>query len=43
MAELQLPPAAVWHIGDSPEDEQGARAAGVRCLLIQRPKPGGTP
>jgi len=43
MAELQLPPAAVWHIGDSPEDEQGARAAGVRCVLIQRPKPGGTP
>ena len=40
---LQLPPEAVWHIGDSPEDEAGARASGVRCLLIRRPKPGGTP
>ena len=40
---LQLPAAAVWHIGDSPEDEAGAQAAGVRCLLIRRPKPGGTP
>ena len=27
----------VWHIGDSPEDEQGARAAGLRCLLVKRP------
>ncbi len=40
---LQLPPEAAWHIGDSPEDETGARAAGLRCLLIRRPKPAGTP
>lgn len=43
LARLRLPAAAVWHIGDSPEDEQGARAAGLRCLLIRRPKPDGTP
>ena len=40
---LELEPEQVWHIGDSPEDEASARAAGVRCLLIQRPKPDGTP
>lgn len=33
---LQLPAEAVWHIGDSPEDEAGARAAGIRCVLIRR-------
>ena len=27
----------VWHVGDSPEDRTGARAAGVRCLLVRRP------
>ena len=43
LAQLQLPASAVWHIGDSPEDEAGARAAGLRCLLIRRPRPGGTP
>lgn len=43
LTQLNLPPATVWHIGDSPEDEQGARAAGLRCLLIRRPKPDGTP
>ena len=43
LEQLQLPAEAVWHIGDSPEDEAGARAAGLRCLLIRRPKPGGTP
>jgi len=43
LQQLQLPPEAVWHIGDSPEDEAGARAAGLRCLLIRRPKPQGTP
>ena len=43
LAQLQLPPEAVWHIGDSPEDEAGAAAAGLRCVLIRRPKPGGTP
>ena len=35
---LNLPAEAVWHVGDSPEDEAGARAAGMRCLLIRRPK-----
>jgi putative hydrolase of the HAD superfamily len=40
---LNLPPAAAWHIGDSPEDEAGAQAAGLRCLLIRRPRPAGTP
>ena len=43
LALLDLEPGTVWHIGDSPEDEQGARAAGLRCLLIRRPKPDGTP
>jgi putative hydrolase of the HAD superfamily len=36
---LALEPAQVWHVGDSPEDEAGARAAGVRCILIRRPRP----
>ena len=40
---LHLPADAVWHIGDSAEDEAGARAAGIRCLVIRRPKPAGTP
>lgn len=26
-----------WHVGDSPEDEAGARAAGLRCLIVRRP------
>ncbi|MFZ9768912.1 MAG: HAD-IA family hydrolase [Vulcanococcus sp.] len=43
LAELELGPEQVWHIGDSPEDEASARAAGVRCVLIQRSKPRGTP
>jgi len=43
LAQLELPPEAVWHIGDSPEDEQGAQAAGVRCLLIRRSRQDGTP
>ena len=34
---LGLPASQVWHVGDSPEDRAGARAAGVRCLLVQRP------
>lgn len=40
---LDLPAEAAWHIGDSPEDEAGARAAGVRCVLIERRQPAGTP
>jgi putative hydrolase of the HAD superfamily len=37
LESLDLPPSQVWHVGDSPEDGAGARAAGVRCLLVQRP------
>lgn len=33
---LGLPPEAVWHVGDSPEDDAGAQAAGIRCLLVER-------
>lgn len=33
---LGLPPEAVWHVGDSPEDDAGARAAGIRCMLVER-------
>lgn len=40
---LELPATAAWHIGDSPEDEAGARAAGLRCVLIRREQPSGTP
>ncbi|MFM7549097.1 MAG: HAD-IA family hydrolase [Cyanobacteriota bacterium] len=36
LAALGLPPEAVWHVGDSPEDDAGARAAGIRCLLVER-------
>lgn len=38
LAALDLEPGAVWHVGDSPEDEAGARAAGVRPVLIRRPR-----
>ncbi|MCP9849861.1 HAD-IA family hydrolase [Cyanobium sp. Morenito 9A2] len=34
---LGLEPPQVWHVGDSPEDEAGAHAAGLRCLLIRHP------
>lgn len=33
---LALPPMAAWHVGDSLEDDAGARAAGIRCLLVKR-------
>jgi putative hydrolase of the HAD superfamily len=33
---LDLPAEAVWHVGDSPEDDAGAQAAGIRCLLVER-------
>jgi putative hydrolase of the HAD superfamily len=36
LAALDLEPAEAWHIGDSPEDASGARAAGLPCLLVQR-------
>ncbi len=34
---LRLEAHQVWHVGDSPEDELGARAAGIRCLMVRRP------
>jgi putative hydrolase of the HAD superfamily len=34
---LGLSPEQAWHVGDSPEDEAGARAAGLRCLIVRRP------
>ncbi len=40
---LDLPAEGAWHIGDSPEDEAGANAAGVHCVLIKRQQPAGTP
>ncbi len=36
LAQLDLAPHQAWHIGDSPEDEAGARAAGLPCLLVRR-------
>ncbi len=33
---LNLSPNQAWHVGDSPEDVQGAAAAGLRCLLVRR-------
>ncbi|MCP9927241.1 HAD-IA family hydrolase [Cyanobium sp. CH-040] len=37
LAGLGLSPQEAWHVGDSPEDVQGAAAAGLRCLLVRRP------
>lgn len=37
LAQLELAPHQAWHIGDSPEDEAGARAAGLPCVLVRRP------
>ncbi|MCW5942679.1 MAG: HAD-IA family hydrolase [Fimbriimonadaceae bacterium] len=37
LTALDLPPGAVWHVGDNPlDDVQGARGAGLRGLLIDR-------
>lgn len=33
---LDLQPHQVWHVGDQPEDAEGAARAGVRCVLIKR-------
>jgi len=33
---LQLNSTEVWHVGDSPEDLAGARAAGLHCVLLER-------
>jgi len=37
LASLGLQADQAWHVGDSPEDVEGARAAGLRCLLVRRP------
>lgn len=34
---LGLPARQVWHVGDSPEDVAGARAAGLACVCVRRP------
>ena len=34
---LELEAHQVWHVGDSPADEQAARAAGIPCVLVKRP------
>lgn len=34
--QLALAPGQAWHIGDSAEDEAGARAAGLPCVLVRR-------
>ncbi|MEB3266724.1 MAG: HAD-IA family hydrolase [Cyanobacteriota bacterium] len=36
LAALNLPAEAVWHVGDSDEDVEGARAAGIRPVRIRR-------
>jgi putative hydrolase of the HAD superfamily len=33
---LELQPHQVWHVGDQPEDVEGASRAGVRCLRLRR-------
>jgi putative hydrolase of the HAD superfamily len=33
---LDLEPHQVWHVGDQPEDVDGAAKAGVRCLVLRR-------
>lgn len=37
LEQLALAPHQAWHVGDSREDLDGARAAGLACLLLQRP------
>ena len=34
---LGLTADQAWHVGDSPEDAAGAAAAGIPCLIVQRP------
>jgi putative hydrolase of the HAD superfamily len=36
LQQLDLPATAAWHVGDSPEDVAGARAAGLPCVLVRR-------
>lgn len=37
LERLGLAAHQAWHVGDSPEDGEGARAAGLRCLIVRRP------
>lgn len=37
LGQLALHGSAVWHVGDSHEDEAAAAAAGLRCVRVQRP------
>ena len=37
LAALHLEAHQVWHVGDSPDDVAGAKAAGVACVLVRRP------
>jgi putative hydrolase of the HAD superfamily len=37
LARLNLGAAEVWHVGDSPEDGAGARAAGIHWVQVKRP------
>lgn len=37
LERLDLAPHQAWHVGDSPEDEAGAMAAGLPCVLVRRP------
>ena len=39
LERLGLAPHEVWHLGDTTADLQGARAAGIRCILVQRTQP----
>ena len=36
LESLALPPDQVWHVGDQPEDAEGAARAGLRCLRLRR-------
>jgi len=35
LSQLNLGAAQVWHVGDSPEDGAGCRAAGIRWVQVQ--------
>jgi putative hydrolase of the HAD superfamily len=36
LVQIELSADEVWHVGDSPEDVAGARAAGMACVLVRR-------
>jgi putative hydrolase of the HAD superfamily len=37
LEQLGVPPQQAWHVGDSSEDVEGARAAGLQPILLRRP------